>query len=774
MPAAELPPISLPAGSRTVTAHRSEFPVGLESTNGVARLADVSDLDLNDPIANGVVLLRSGRYPARAGEALLSPTLARAFGVGVGDTLRLGDPAWTEKVVGLGQLATNWNDRFLAVRGNELTTRGQLGDTIASLALIDLPGHPTAAELLTYPGTYTSRASIAAQTPERVVNWVLVGGIVALAIIGIVISGAFAVGARRQLVTLGQLSANGADERLLRRTLTLQGLLSGAIGSAVGFTVGVALLLALQSHFSQWIHHDPGPYVWTLRDTVAVTLTGIIAATIAAFVPARSASRVPVLSALAGRRPLGTLPKRLVPIGAALFAGGIFVLVLVATAAPNRRSDGLALSAVFGGLLVLAGACCASSVVVAALGRVASSARGASLIAIRSIVRSRARSAAVVMAIAAISAGAIAIGTALDSQTNAKLTGAQYMPDDTLIVSSGGDLSGNVRQFLPPSAAVQRELRTILPAAHWSVRRAVVGSTPVADGPAIGSKIVGGPRDLGTLVPPIVTVVDPDVMQMLGLSQRDSAALEQQGAIAVQTFDVNVKVHHTIPVEIGTNPIRTITAALPTDFVHATGDAEGVFITEAKARALHLPIVDAGFIVRNPKKFDESQRTSIEVLTQRLYSTRATSSTSLAWSGTSRNAISRAAVREIVLGIVLVIVLIVLAMSLALSAAETRDERDILVSLGARPSTMRSVSAWKAALLAASGAAVAVPTGFIPVAVVYMAIANRNQTAHVVFPWSVTLQLVVIAPIIAGLVAYVGSAIAQAVRPTRMSTFATD
>ena len=130
--------------------------------------------------------------------------------------------------------------------------------------------------------------------------------------------------------------------------------------------------------------------------------------------------------------------------------------------------------------------------------------------------------------------------------------------------------------------------------------------------------------------------------------------------------------------------------------------------------------------------------------------------------------------REIVLGIVLLIVLIVLAMSLALSAAETRDERDILVSLGARPSTMRSVSAWKASLLAASGAVVAVPTGFIPVAVVYMAIANRNQSAHVVFPWSVTLQLVVVAPIIAGLVAYVGSAIAQAVRPTRMSTFATD
>jgi len=38
----------------------------------------------------------------------------------------------------------------------------------------------------------------------------------------------------------------------------------------------------------------------------------IIAATIAAFIPARSAARVPILSALAGRRPLGSLPRRLV------------------------------------------------------------------------------------------------------------------------------------------------------------------------------------------------------------------------------------------------------------------------------------------------------------------------------------------------------------------------------------------------------------------------------------------------------------------------------
>ena len=58
--------------------------------------------------------------------------------------------------------------------------------------------------------------------------------------------------------------------------------------------------------------------------------------------------------------------------------------------APNRGADGLALSAVFGGLLVLAGACCVSSVVVASLAYLARVVRGSGRIAVRSIVRSRA------------------------------------------------------------------------------------------------------------------------------------------------------------------------------------------------------------------------------------------------------------------------------------------------------------------------------------------------------------------------------------------------
>src|SRR5262249_10922797 len=193
-------------------------------------------------------------------------------------------------------------------------------------------------------------------------------------------------------------------------------------------------LVLTHGRFNTLVSHDIGPYVWLPRDLVAIAATGVLTATIAAFVPARTAARVPVLSALAGRRPLGALPRTMVPIGAALFGGGVLILMLVAAASRNGGGNGLAFAAVIGGLLVLSGACCVSPVVVASLARLGRFVRGSGRVAVRSIVRSRARSAAVVMALAAINAGAIAMSTALASGTESKGVVAPFMPDNTIVV----------------------------------------------------------------------------------------------------------------------------------------------------------------------------------------------------------------------------------------------------------------------------------------------------------------------------------------------------
>jgi hypothetical protein len=225
---------------------------------------------------------------------------------------------------------------------------------------------------------------------------------------------------------------------------------------------------------------------------------------------------------------------------------------------------------------------------------------------------------------------------------------------------------------------------------------------------------------------------------------------------------------------------RTIAAARPVHRLKATAGVPAL-ITPAEAQRLGASIVPAGSIVTNPTPFNESQRASIDALAPSIMfggngapNSAPDDITELLWSGPRSTGISPDTVRQIILAIVVVIALIILAMSLALSAAETRDERDVLVSLGAPPRTMRGVAAWKAATLSFTGAALAIPTGFIPVAVAYHAAVRTGDTARLAFPWSTAFVLLLVAPLIAALVAGIGSAIAQRIRPTQMSTFATD
>jgi putative ABC transport system permease protein len=770
-----------PAGTQ-IARGRQVSDIGVLAPNGVARLANVTDFDLNNPVTKGAVLLRAGRFPATAGEALVSPKIARAFGLHIGSELRLAQPEWNERIVGIGELATNWSDGLIAVRGNELDAPQfqSSPDQVQQFTLVKLPNHPSQATLQHYGSEYFSATTPTGNTTTKAVNWTLVAGMIALAISGIVISGAFAVGARRQLVTLGQLSANGAAESLLKRMLSLQGAFCGALGAAVGIGASVVTLMLMHSHFNNWIHRDIGPFVWSPRDLVAISITGVLAATVAAYFPARSAARVPVLSALAGRRPLGALPSSIVPIGIALFGGGVLVLSLVATASRNGGGNNLAAAAVFGGLLVLAGACCVSPVVVASLARVGRHVHGAGRVALRSIVRSRARSAAVVMALAAINGGAIAIGTAFASRTQPAGIAEQPMPDNALEVvrhtlPSSPD---ETPTLLPIEPTVEQTLRTILPDATWHERRAVTGTvnTPVDMTPA-GAR--GTKRIFAMPGPDGIVVADPAILAVVGLSSSDLTTLQHAGVMVLPQSDLSDNSPVSVTVGEGATA-TTIPAVRPKHRVRAGAGIQAL-ITPAEAEQLHAAVVSAGAVVTNPTAFNESQRASIDALTPTLTFGSAnppqqqpTEITDLIWSGPRSTSISPDTVRQIILAIVVVIALIVLAMSLALSAAETRDERDVLVSLGAPPRTMRGVAAWKAASLSFTGAALAIPTGFIPVAVAYYAAVRPGDTARLAFPWSTVFELLLIAPLIAAVVAGTGSAIAQRIRPTQMSTFATD
>ena len=121
------------------------------------------------------------------------------------------------------------------------------------------------------------------------------------------------------------------------------------------------------------------------------------------------------------------------------------------------------------------------------------------------------------------------------------------------------------------------------------------------------------------------------------------------------------------------------------------------------------------------------------------------------------------------MGGALAVTLLVVAIGLALAAAESRDERDILVAVGARPRTMRSMAGVKAVVLTTTGVALGVPAGLIP------SLAEaRSVRSEIHAPWLGVAGLVIVIPAVAGGMAWAASSIAQRLRPVRMSTLAVD
>jgi len=67
---------------------------------------------------------------------------------------------------------------------------------------------------------------------------------------GVVIAAAFAVSGRRQLVAVGQLSANGASRQTIARFSILQGALAGVAGVVLGIVVGRIVWVRIASPWS--------------------------------------------------------------------------------------------------------------------------------------------------------------------------------------------------------------------------------------------------------------------------------------------------------------------------------------------------------------------------------------------------------------------------------------------------------------------------------------------------------------------------------------------
>lgn len=440
----------------------------LSTVNVVGFVPDASEVDLDE-----------GRLPETRREVVITQELADEAGLGIGDRLEVIASGVQLEVVGLAGVETDMAPTAWA--GPVVDGDDWVPDALArirdndnpwvSADMFDLYWLPEGTRMDAYATGYQGGSEDAQVTAEGLVIGASAAAI-AVGFVATVCSAAFAIGARRQLRSLGTLAATGAGPADLARAVLLQGTVLGLAGGLVATTlvyIGRAVIVARLSPTSMW------RIAWAPDLILGIVGLGVLAGTLAALVPALTASRIPTLSALAGRRPTRRRRLRSPYAGIALVAAGLALLSWASGASPDE--DGRAAVAALAVLLTMAGGVALSPAVVAGLGHLAGRSGRTVRLAARTIARDGMRSAAIVATTAVAVAIPVVVLVWSARDTGELRISAQERADQELVdaahdvvatveVGDGGDalaaepVAEQVRAALGPDALLTRQTYT--------------------------------------------------------------------------------------------------------------------------------------------------------------------------------------------------------------------------------------------------------------------------------------------------------------------------
>jgi putative ABC transport system permease protein len=734
----------------------------------------VSDLPIGDAIAEGRFTPIEGRSPATADETALTNVLAEDLGVGLGDRIR-------------PQLL----DRQLTVVG--LLDQVEYEDDVAFVAEIDDPAANVEALIDLRPGAPVPQVrgwaiqSTVAGDPfgfsdddnSDGVYWTYVGGAVALLVVGTVIAAAFAVGARRQLRSIGLLSAAGASPRTVRWFLLAQGVVGGALGSLLGVGLGV---LATRLFPEDWVEtvvdrHIDGP-ITRVADVLPILAIGTIAAVGAAWLPARSAARVPTLQALAGRRPQGRVPRRL-PLLGALSVGAGSGLLALSIAANDTASTLAVLVAVLGSVAILVGTLAIGPWVIAGVERFSAPWPESARLAGRSLGRSRLRSSAVVGAICAVLAVLVAC-TTLYRTFDAEGDGVDDRPyvADGVVVIEGDGGRVDVRESAAAAADLVDGSEVVEIGALQEHRRGAEGPPVVEVTASVGAD---GGEPQNYTVNGSLAAATPGMLALFDVPEELRDELDRGAAIAVSNVAVDSEISlfgggaqpDVVPFG-GSFESPAASTALPT-----------VLISEATAADLgYEPIQHARLALDVGRPITDQERRALELYADDLaWERRATSGGYAMFSLPEKPpALTPGQIRAIGYGVLMLLIGAVVAVGLALAAKDDKDEAQVLTAVGAPPRIVRRVAALRAGFLVGTAIVIAVPAGLLPAWAIVAASPRDSYSAlgayqgndalplHVDAP--TLLFVVVVVPVAVMAVALISSWARDRLRRTRPLVFA--
>ena len=751
------------------------------------------------PLLGNQYLLRHGAWPTKPNEAAVSGALARKFGLKTGGTLSLALPKLTFTISGVYDMRDNLGNEHAALAlGTYVPTLTKqsteafvdLGpkvpDTQVDSFVRELDGWSP--EYPSYQGASSGPqlVRLGEGGPEELVA-MQVGFAVALFLIGLIVSAAFAVGARRQLRQLGLVAANGGDPRQVGRVISLQGTLTAVLGSLGGVAIGLGLVALAAPHANLASNVVlPGLVIQPL-DWLVAGITALLAGTFAASLAAREARRAPILSSLAGRRPLPAVTLRFPVAGAALIALGL--LTPLSFRSDSAESLILAVGAVsflLGGVL-----CCTH--LVGRLETLAGHWRGALRLAARRMARYRSRTGPLVSIVMATAAVAIAVsGFRLSDDASKKRDHAASMVANHVIVSGQGladdevastagrvmkllpgakvatfpdlDYNGQATQFhylrlaAPSSDSPRTYVRTFI-GSEELLRLLNVSETVIAKFQT-GMAIVSSDSPLSGSVP--FEIVTEKLQTPAGQEMPAATTPATQPAPEVEKVTIDSVAWPNLNIgefNVGSPCPRCVAA--PTGTV--------VVLPSALATKFGMTATTSNRLIVTPQALTTRDRTALYQLNSELVQR----GEDLAIAQ-GKNDVSFVNVRfepnpfwsstwllTLVTAGGLVLALLITTIALAMATVDNRADDATLAALGAGPELSRKVRAWEGALLSGMGVVLAVPMGMLPVLAIQ---STRNYDYPIVFPWITVGILVLGVPALAWLIGY-----ASALTPSRVT-----
>ncbi|MFF5567605.1 FtsX-like permease family protein [Streptomyces sp. NPDC012623] len=475
----------------------------LRTTHGLLTTR-VRELKAADPMALGIMTLKSGRFPEKGGEVAATTQFLKNSGLKVGSKLTARGLDSEYRIVGSYELPNALGTdqvnalpgALLAPLAKALKADGLPAPRQETTLLVGADGGFTwnMVQQANAKGALVASRAVALDPPDdadvplyQSNDWrdwgaeegasslekAALATVVGLAMLEIcLLAGpAFAVGARRSRRQLGLVGANGGDRHHIRAIVLAGGLVIGVVSAVTGTVLGIGLTAVLRPVLEDYLGQRFGGLEIRPLEILGIAFLAVLTGLLSALAPAITSSRQSILASLTGRRGVRRTSKVLPAVGLAAIVLGA-AIALYGSLMTER------FVVVAGGSAIAElGIVAMTPVLVGLFGKIGRWLPLSPRLALRDAVRNRGRTAPAVAAVLAAVAGTVAVSTytaSSDAQDRAGYT--PRLPSGAvsfLIDEDGG------RDVPAVRAAVEKTLSTDVQA---PVDRIAVGKPDCSDG----------------------------------------------------------------------------------------------------------------------------------------------------------------------------------------------------------------------------------------------------------------------------------------------------